>query len=48
MLMVLGGGKLEAVDDVEQAGAVGQQQDVQGQREASEEGEEEFHRFGGA
>ena len=38
--------KLEAVDDVQQVRAVGHDQDVDGQREASEEGEEEFHRLG--
>ena len=37
------GGKLEAIDDVEQARAIGQSKDVEGQREASEEGEDEFH-----
>ena len=37
------GGKLEAVDDVEQARPIGQGEDVKGQRKASEEGEEEFH-----
>jgi hypothetical protein len=32
--------RLKAVDDVEEVWAIGQQQDVQSQREASEEGEE--------
>ena len=31
------------VDDVQKAWAFGQQQDVDGQREASEEGEDQFH-----
>jgi hypothetical protein len=34
------GGKLEAVDDIQQARAISQEQDVKGQRKASEEGEE--------
>jgi len=32
-------GKLEAVDDIEQARAIGQSEDVQGQPKANEEGE---------
>ena len=40
------GEKLEAVDDVQQVRAVSQGEDVQGQRKASEEGEEEFHGLG--
>jgi len=32
-------GKLEAVDDVQEARAISQGEDVQGQSEASEEGE---------
>jgi ribosomal 30S subunit maturation factor RimM len=36
-------GKLEAVDDVQQARAISQSEEVQSQRKASEEGEEEFH-----
>jgi len=31
------------VDDVQKVRAIGHDQDVDGQREASEEGEEEFH-----
>jgi len=37
------GGKLIVIQDVNQARAIGQSKDVDGQREASEEGEEEFH-----
>jgi len=33
-------GRLEAVDDFQQVRAIGHDQDVDGQREASEEGEE--------
>jgi hypothetical protein len=33
-------GKLKAVDDVQQARAISQSEDVQGQRKASEEGED--------
>ena len=36
-------GRLVVVQDVEQAWAIGQSEDVKGQRKASEEGEEEFH-----
>ena len=39
------GGKLElgVVQDLEEVRAVGQREDVEGQREAGEEGEEQFH-----
>ena len=35
--------RLEAIDDIQQVRAISQGEDVQSQREASEEGEEEFH-----
>jgi hypothetical protein len=36
-------GRLKAVDNVQEARAIGQSKDVEGQRKASEEGEDEFH-----
>jgi len=39
-------GRLVLVDDVDEAGAVGEGEDVGGQGKTSEEGEEEFHGFG--
>ena len=40
-------GRLVLVDDVDEAGAVGESEDVGGQGETGEEGEEEFHGLGG-
>jgi hypothetical protein len=36
-------GRLVLVDDVDEAGAVGEGEDVGGQGDSREEGEEEFH-----
>ena len=38
---------LELVDDINEAGAVGEGEDVRRKGETSEEGEEEFHGLGG-